>query len=130
MTLPAPAPLERRVLEAVDVDGLLACVDELVAIPSTAGDESPAQEAVAARMERLGLEVDAWSLDLDALRRHPAYTADVERDGGLGVVGTLGAGAARTLILNAHVDVVSAGEPARWTHPPWRATVAGGRLVG
>lgn len=127
---PSDGTLERRVLDAVDVEGLLRCVADLVEIPSVSGEESPAQERVAGEMERLGLEVERWELDPTALREHPAYTVDVEREEGLGVVGTTGAGEGRTLILNGHVDVVPAGEPERWTRPPWRATREAGRLFG
>ena len=35
-----------------------------------------------------------------------------------------------TLVLNGHVDVVPAGDPNRWTVPPWRATVRAGRVYG
>lgn len=129
MTSPGGA-VERRVLAAVDEEGLLRCVADLVAIPSVSGEETPAQERVAAEMADFGLEVDRWELDLPALRGHPAYAVDVERNEGLGVVGTMGRGEGRTLILNGHIDVVPAGEPGRWTCPPWRATRKGGRLYG
>lgn len=126
--------VERRVLDALDVEGLLDSLAELVAIPSLGGRETPAQEAVAAAMESIGLRTDVWRIDFDELRRHPAYTADIERDEGLGVVGRLDEDASGTagptLILNGHVDVVPEGEPARWRHPPWRATVADGRVYG
>lgn len=122
--------LERRVLDAIDLDALLACLAELVAFRSEGGHETPAQQHVARVMERLGLEVDRWEIDLDALRRHPAYGAEIEREHALGVVGRLGRGRGRTLVLNGHIDVVPAGEPQRWTVPPWEATVRDGRVYG
>lgn len=124
------SPLERRVVQAVDAEGLLGCLSELVAIPSLAGGEAPAQELVAARMAELGLETDVWEIDFDELRQHAAYTADVDRPEGLGVVGTLGREEGATLILNGHVDVVPPGELDRWSYPPWRATALGGRVFG
>lgn len=129
----AVAPAERRVLEALDVDSMLELLAGLVALPSTAGRETPAQERVAAWMEEAGLATDVWEIDFEALRRHPAYTAEVEREGGLGVVGTLGdepEDGGRTLVLNGHVDVVPAGEADRWTRPPWRASIEDGRVYG
>lgn len=46
-------------------------------------------------------------------------------------VGTLaGAGGGRSLIVNGHIDVIDAGEPARWTSPPFDAEVVDGRIVG
>ncbi len=136
--------LEERVLDAVDVEGLIGFLGELVAVPSVANEETAAQELVAARMEAVGLDVDVWPIDFEALSRHPAYAADVERSEGLGVVGSspqeLAHGsthvsadeAARglTLILNGHVDVVPAGEVDRWTYPPFALTCREGRLYG
>jgi acetylornithine deacetylase len=50
------------------------------------GQEAAAQEYVAAQMKRCGLAVDVWELDLERLPRHPAFSAEVEREHGLGVV--------------------------------------------
>lgn len=123
--------VEQRVLDAIDVEGMLEVLCELIAIPSLTGQETPAQERVAARMEDCGLEVDLWELDMEQLRRHPAYSADVDRQGALGVVGVMGGhGPGRDLIFNGHVDVVPAGDEANWRYPPWRGTVADGRVYG
>ena len=84
--------LERRVLEAIDVPALVEFLCELVTIESTGGRESPAQERVAALMRELGMEVDAWEIDLAALRADPAYCAEIDREHALGVVGRTGAG--------------------------------------
>ena len=122
---------ERRVLDAIDLDGLVAFLETMIAIPSLGGHERAAQDEVAAAMETLGLDVDAWDLDLPALRAHPSFAMEVERTEGRGVVGTLrGTGGGRSLILNGHVDVVPAGNPADWHVPPWEATVRDGRVYG
>jgi acetylornithine deacetylase len=124
-------PAEQRVLDALDIEGLVDLVCDLIAIPSLPGQETPAQERVAAEMARCGLAVDVWQLDLEALRRHPAYTTEVERDQALGVVGVLGQErGGRSLILNGHVDVVPPGEEANWSYPPWQGTIEGGRVFG
>ena len=81
---------EEQVLEAIDVEGLAEAVCALVAIESLGGYETPAQEHVAELMAASGLEVDTWEIDLDALGRHPAYSAEIERDHALGVVGATG----------------------------------------
>lgn len=122
--------LEALALEALDMDALVATACELMAFESWGGREVPIQEDVAGRCRDAGLEVDCWDLDLEGLSRHPAVSAELERAHALGVVGGWGSGRGPTLILNAHVDVVPAGEPGRWTRPPFTGTVEGGRLWG
>lgn len=123
--------VEQRVLAAIDLDGMLDYLRKLVAVRSLTGEETPAQEHVAAQMARCGLSVDVWELDFDALRRHPAYSAEVERSQGLGVVGVMGEDTGgRSLILNGHVDVVPAGDESNWRYPPWQGAIADGRVYG
>jgi acetylornithine deacetylase len=124
--------LERRVLAAIDHHGLLDTLCRLVAVRSLNGTpvEDEAQEFVATEMIRIGLEVDRWTLDMEAVRRHPGYSAEVERAQGLGVTGRLGSGDGPSLILNGHIDVVPVGDESRWTYPPWEGTVADGRVYG
>jgi len=123
--------LEQRVLDAIDREGLLRYLCGLIAVPSLSGQETAAQEHVAAQMARCGLAVDMWELDFAALARHPAFSVEVEREHGLGVVGVLGEDAGgRSLILNGHVDVVPVGDEANWQYPPWQGTVAEGRVYG
>jgi acetylornithine deacetylase len=123
--------IERRVLDAIDIEGMLAFLCELIAIPSLSGQETAAQEHVAAQMARCGLGVDVWDLDFEQLRQHPAFGTEIEREQGLGVVGTMGGNEqGRSLILNGHVDVVPAGDEANWHYAPWQGTVAEGRVYG
>ena len=81
--------LEQRAINRVDMEGLLDCICEWVAIPSLDGEESEIQRVVAGKMRRLGLTVDEWEIDFESLSQHPAYSAEVDREHGLGVVGTL-----------------------------------------
>jgi acetylornithine deacetylase len=124
---------EERTLAAIDEAGLLAALAELVAVPSLNGtpEENMAQEVAATIMARCGLEVETWELDLPALYAHPACSWEAPRERALGVTGGLGGGSGgRSLILNGHVDVVPTGDPENWRYPPWRATVADGRVYG
>lgn len=134
-------PMERRVLDAVDADALVDALRPLIAIDSSDGRETPAQEHVAALMEALGLETDVWAIDLAALRGDPAFSQELDRTDAMGVTGRMGSGsfdadgahqpgAGPTLVLNGHVDVVPAGRSDRWTVPPFEATVRHGRVYG
>jgi len=131
--------VERRALEALDVDGLVAFLRELIAIPSLDGGETPAQQRVAAWMAAAGLETDVWPIDLEELATHPDWCHEVQREEALGVVGWTGeladAGVTgptrgRDLLLNGHVDVVPVGDGSAWTTPPWDPVVRDGRVYG
>jgi acetylornithine deacetylase len=128
--------LEARVLNAVDVPGLVETLRELIAFESCHGHEWPVQQRMATLLQEFGLATDVWEIDIEALKQHPAYGAEIERERALGVVGLWGpgrserAGHGRSLILNGHVDVVPAGDLARWTVPPFAGTVRDGRVYG
>jgi acetylornithine deacetylase len=124
--------MEEKVLNAIDVDGMLSFLCKLIAIPSLDGSEGEVhiQEVVARRMRESGMDVDMWDIDFDELRQHPAFCVEVERPRGLGVVGAIGSGKGPTLILNGHTDVVPADDPANWHYPPWEGTIAYGSVYG
>jgi hypothetical protein len=82
--------VESRIMEAVDPDGLVRTLSELIAFESVGGAESPIQERMAELMAELGMDVDVWELDLEALARDPACSTEIERDRALGVVGGVG----------------------------------------
>lgn len=123
-------PAERRVLDAIDVEVLVETLTELIAFKSVGGQETAIQERIADLMHAIGLEVETWPLDLEHLRTHPAHTVEIDRNEALGVLGRLGSGTGPTLILNGHVDVVPAGDPDRWSYPPWEATIEDNRVYG
>ncbi len=135
-----PSAVERRALAALDHEGLVALLLELIAIPSLDGHESRAQRRVAGWMAGAGLATDVWPVDLDELGRHPDWFHEVDRDEALGVVcwcgekaaGRTASGAAsgRDLMLNGHIDVVPVGDEAAWTTPPWEPAVRNGRVYG
>lgn len=127
----APVPLEARVVEALDTDGLVHAAQRMVRTPSWNGRETPAQQLMASILADRGFEVDVWSISLDQVAAHPAYATEIERQDAVGVVGTLrGRGGGRDLILNGHVDVVPPGDATLWTRPPFSGLVEGGHLWG
>ena len=65
--------LERKVLDSIDGEGLLDGILQLVAIESVGGAETPAQQWIAELMGKIGLKVECWDLDFDALAEHPGH---------------------------------------------------------
>jgi acetylornithine deacetylase len=127
--------IDREKLTQV-VDGLepeiVAFLQEIVRIPSLTGEEEAVQQAVAAKMRAMGLEVDMWEPDPAEMAPHALDIGEIESyKGRPNVVGVVeGAGDGRSLILNAHIDVVDAGDPAAWSHPPFSGEVVDGQLFG
>ncbi|MFE1312173.1 ArgE/DapE family deacylase [Streptomyces sp. NPDC058755] len=122
---------------------VLACVDEaavgrmlleLIAVPSVTGSaaESEIQHRLAGWLERLGLEVDLWSMDLPALLADPEFPGmEVPREEAWGLVGVSeGGGDGPTLVLQGHVDVVPPGDLAAWDGDPFVPRVIGDVVHG
>ncbi|TWP35783.1 ArgE/DapE family deacylase [Leekyejoonella antrihumi] len=120
----------------------LACIDEaaigrllleLLAIPSITGSgaESDLQHLLAARLQRLGLDVDLWSMDLDKLALDPDFPGtEAARDEAWGLVADLpGAADGPSLILQGHVDVVPPGDLSQWVTGPFEPRVDAAAIV-
>jgi acetylornithine deacetylase len=122
------------VLRAVDdcAGELVPWLAELVRCPSVGGtaEENDVQAWLAPQLAALGLDVDHWLLPLAELRARADFPGvEVERAESWGLVGRLagsglagsapaGSGATgqspRSLMFNAHVDVVPAGSLDTW----------------
>jgi acetylornithine deacetylase len=113
--------------------GLPATVDflrNLVREPSTLGNEEGAQALVEERLQKLGFDVRSLEPDPDVLAQRPESGLPLlPYPGRRCLVGTLGEGR-RSLLLNGHVDVVSAEPVVRWTRAPFGAEIEGDRLYG
>ncbi|SES40394.1 acetylornithine deacetylase [Streptomyces sp. yr375] len=130
---------EAAVLAAVDEAAVGRTLLELIAIPSVTGSaaESEIQHHLAGRLERLGLDVDLWPMDLPALRAHPDFPGtEAPREEAWGLVahtvtrGGGGDGDGPTVILQGHVDVVPPGDPAAWDGDPFVPRVTGDLVHG
>jgi acetylornithine deacetylase len=126
--------IAQRVADEIDRSStqLIEWLAHLVRIPSITCEEGPAQALVARTLGDADIPVDVWDLDPDALESHPGFrpTGNAYK-GRPNVVGTLrGTGGGRSLLLNAHVDVVPIEDPARWVAGPWSADIIDGRLFG
>ncbi len=85
---------------------------DLIRIPSLPGDEGELARRVVEEFRALGL-ADAQTDDMGNVMA-------VAR----------GTGSAPPVMLSCHLDMVAAGDPAEWEHPPFDAVVQGGFLHG
>jgi len=93
--------------------------------------ERELQEFVSERLGALNAGIDLFEPDAGALRDHPMMPPWHHWNGRPITVATLkGAGGGRSLIINGHIDVVSPGDLARWTTPPFEADLRNGRVYG
>jgi acetylornithine deacetylase len=104
-------------------------LERLVAVPSTLGNEAEAQALVAAELERLQFEVELIPIPGDIGTRPGAGVPLVSYEGRHVVAGRNGS-RSPALLINAHIDVVPAGEPALWTTDPFSPDRSDGWLVG
>jgi acetylornithine deacetylase len=131
---------ERRVCAEIEQrrDDLVALASDLIGFDTTArtvGDP-PRQEAalqgyLAARLRAAGAEIDLWEPDAEQLRGKPLVPPGLDFVGRPQLVARRrGAGGGRSLVLNGHIDVVSAEPRDRWTSDPFSAEVRDGKLYG
>ena len=123
---------ERRALDAIDPKAAVELLRDLLSIPSTPGSDAECeiQHVLADRMRQLDLDVDLWPLDLAALTSAPGFPgAEADRSQAWGVVATSPAAAdIPALIPQGHVDVVPAGDLARWQTSPFTPRIVGNRI--
>jgi len=111
-----------QVLNRIDADEVVELTRALVRIPSVYRPGDPeANEA------RVAAFVEEW------LRRE-GFAVEVQevspgRSNVLGWIGEKSPGT-RSLLLEGHTDVVTEGNPADWTWPPFGAELVGDRIYG
>jgi len=130
----ALTPEQQIVLDAIDVEEMVADLVQMVRTPSVTGTdaESELQHSIAEALTELGLDVDTWRLDLDSLTADPEFPGlEAPRAEGYGVVATSGGDGEPALVLQGHTDVVSVGDLAKWeTGDPFSGKIVGDSLHG
>lgn len=117
-------------------DRMTDFLSELVAARSLPGEEQPAQEAIKEKFRDLGLSLDVWEPDVEALRGHPGFFEtstyqDYGYEGRENVAATAeGSGNGRSLVMSGHVDVVAPDPVDAWEHNPWDAKIVDERMYG
>jgi succinyl-diaminopimelate desuccinylase len=106
----------RAVLAAIDPEETIAFLRELVRAPSVnpPGDVAQASAVCERPLVAAGFSVRT-------LAHEP---------GKPNIVAEWGAEDGPTLCFNAHLDVVPIGEESAWSHPPFAAEIADGRVYG
>jgi len=113
------SPLEEQIIAQIDDTQLIRWVQELTRIPSVwrpergEGEEAAARW-VAERCREMGLETHF----------------DVVEPGRPNVIARHKMADGPTLMFEGHTDVVTEGDPAVWTDPPFSATIRDGRIYG
>lgn len=110
----------QTVLHHIEPEELTALARDLVRIPSVyrpqhGGNEEGVALFVADKLRAMGL----------------AVTVEYVAPGRPNVIAILeGASPGKTLMFEAHTDVVTEGDPQAWTHPPFEGVLEAGRLYG
>jgi succinyl-diaminopimelate desuccinylase len=111
-----------QVLRKIDADEVIELTRALVRIPSVyrPGDPEATEAGVAAFVE-------SWF-------RREGFDVEVQdvAPGRPNVIGSLGEkrSGQRSLLLEGHTDVVTEGDPAEWSLPPFGAELVDGRIYG
>jgi putative selenium metabolism hydrolase len=92
-------------------DGAIEFARELIRLPGLPGSERAVAERVVRELRALGFE-------------------DVRLDELGSAVGRIPGGGGPAVMLSSHLDVVDAGDPEEWEHPPFEARAEGGFLHG
>ncbi len=135
-TLAPLSALDEEILAAVRAEAG-AMEDLLIALieaPSVLGSEGSAQDVMRQAFAELGLSPVEVPMDAERLRATPgAAPFDWDLAGKDNLVATWGparGGHGRSLILNGHVDVVSAEPVSQWRTPPFMAVREGDWIYG
>lgn len=123
----------RKLIEPLR-EQLRSLLRELVRTNSVAtlagGNETPAQQVLAAFFHQRGIEAELYSTGFieqsgfPHVRRYKRYQGRKNLS-----VRLQGSGRGRSLLLNGHIDTVPAGH-ARWSRSPWSGEFQDGRIHG
>lgn len=135
-------PEERRVLARIEErrDALVDLLVRMIRFPTVApliGEHAEGtqyrdfQAFVEARLIDLGFAAETFEADAATLPRFPGSGVMPDRDlSNMPILIGTRSGRGRSLLLNAHYDVVPPGVIANWSHPPFDGVMADGKVFG
>jgi len=133
--MPLDTDITNRILASVQqgFEAQIAFTKEMMRSPSTRGAEHAVQDMVFRALKDRRYALDRFDMNETALRTHFGAGFITEQHSQAPIVvgihrprGEKG----RSLILQAHVDVVPSGPPDMWSHPPYEPVVEGDWLFG
>jgi acetylornithine deacetylase len=111
----------------------IAFTQDLVRFRSLRGDEHAIQDFVFRALRERGYAMERFAMDREAISRHPGGAPFSEDHSEAPIVVGIHRPReekGRSLILQAHVDVVPEGPHDMWTHPPFAPVISGDWLYG
>ncbi|MDJ1159183.1 ArgE/DapE family deacylase [Chelatococcus sp. SYSU_G07232] len=111
----------------------IAMTREMIRFPSVRGAEHAVQDFVFRALKGRGYAMDRFAMDREAIAQHPGGSPWSQAHSEAPIVVGIHrprAETGRSLILQAHVDVVPTGPAEMWTHPPFEPTIEGDWLYG
>lgn len=133
--MPLDPALRARISAAVSegFDAQLAFTRDFIRFPSRRGEEHAVQDFVFRALRDRGYTMERFAMERAAIERHPGGGAfSPEHSEAPIVVGIHRPReeTGRSLILQAHVDVVPEGPASMWTYPPFEPAIEGDWLYG
>ncbi|WP_018260052.1 ArgE/DapE family deacylase [Methylobacterium sp. WSM2598] len=133
--MPLDPALRDRIIASVEAGfpDQIAHTQALVRFPSTRGQEQAIQDFVFRAFRARGLAMDRFAMDRAAIEDHPGGSKFAPDHSEAPIVVGIHrprAETGRSLILQAHVDVVPPGPIDLWTHPPFEPVIEGDWLYG
>lgn len=114
-------------------DAQLDFTKRLMRFPSLRGEEHAVQDFIFRAMRERGFAVDRFAMSEDAISRHPGGAPMTPEHSDAPILTAIHhprEERGRSLILQAHVDVVPTGPEAMWSHPPFEPAIEGDWLIG
>ncbi|WP_375456250.1 ArgE/DapE family deacylase [uncultured Methylobacterium sp.] len=133
MTLPPALAARIAASVAEGFSDQVAHTQALVRFASTRGAEHAIQDFVFQSFRARGLAMERFAMDHGRIAAHPGGSKITEGHSEAPIVVGIHrprAETGRSLILQAHVDVVPAGPLDLWTHPPFDPVIEGDWLYG
>jgi acetylornithine deacetylase len=133
--LPIVRELRDRILSSVEQGFAeqVAYTQDLIRLRSVRGDEHVIQDRVFREMRSRGYAMERYDMDRNSIERHPGGSPFSDQHSLAPIVVGIHRPreeAGRSLILQAHVDVVPEGPLSLWTHPPYEPVIEGDWLYG